>query len=188
MPKEKRSNNVFAFENVLTGYGSGQSSERYTASQVIYLQGDPANSCFYIERGWVKIATVSPNGKEAVVAIRHEGEFFGTRCLVSRRTATATALTACSFVRVTTSALLRLLREEPDFAVKFATYLVGQSIEDQENLVDHLTNPAEKRLARVLLRLASQLGGVDPRPISTPINQGILANMIGTTRSRVNFS
>jgi CRP/FNR family transcriptional regulator, cyclic AMP receptor protein len=93
----------------------------------------------------------------------------------------------CSVVRVTTSALIRLLREEPDFAVTFATYLVGQSIQDQENLVDHLTNRAEKRLARALLQLAGHVEGADPLPISTPLSQAILANTIGTTRSRVNF-
>ena len=187
MAKEKRSKNLFAFEKVLTGHGAGQSREQYPALQDIYVQGGYADACFYIEKGWVKIATVSPNGKEAVVAIRHEGEFVGTRCLISKRTATATALTACSVVRVTTSALIRLLREEPNFAVTFATYLVSQSIQDQESLVDHLTNPAEKRLARALLQLAGHVEGADPLPISTPLNQGILASMIGTTRSRVNF-
>jgi CRP-like cAMP-binding protein len=155
--------------------------------QVIYVQDDAADACFYVESGWVKISTLAPNGKEAVIAIRREGEFFGTRCLVAKRTASTTALTACSLVRMTTSALVRLLREEPDFAVMFATYLVGQSINDQESLVDHLTNPAEKRLARALLQLAGHVDGADPQPISKPINQGILANMIGTTRSRVNF-
>lgn len=130
---------------------------------------------------------MSESGKEAVVAIRGPGEFFGTRCLVDRRTGMAAALTACSLIRVTTSALIRLLREEPNFAVMFATYLVKQSIRDQENLVDHLTNPAEKRLARTLLQLANYVDSGDPRSISTPINQGMLANMIGTTRPRVSF-
>jgi CRP/FNR family transcriptional regulator, cyclic AMP receptor protein len=187
MAKERRSKNLFAVEKILTGHDAGQSRLQFGPAQIIYSQGSTSNAMFYIEKGWVKIATVSPNGKEAVIAIRREGEFFGTRCLVAKRMATATALTTCSLVRVTTSALIRLLREEPDFAVMFATYLVGQSINDQENLVDHLTNPAEKRLARALLQLAGHVGGAEPRPISTPINQGILANMVGTTRSRVNF-
>ena len=187
MAKEKRSKNLFTLEKILTGHGVGQSREQFAPAQIIYTQGSTSNAMFYVEKGWVKIATVSPNGKEAVVAIRREGDFFGTRCLVAKRMATATALTACSLVRVTTSALVRLLREEPDFAVMFATYLVGQSINDQESLVDHLTNPAEKRLARALLQLAGHVDGADPQPISKPINQGILANIIGTTRSRVNF-
>jgi CRP/FNR family transcriptional regulator, cyclic AMP receptor protein len=130
---------------------------------------------------------VTPSGKEAVIAIRGPGELFGTRCLVARRTGTTSTLTACSLIRVTKPALIRLLREEPGFAVMFATYLVGQSIQDQENLVDNLTNPAEKRLARALLQLADSTGGPGPHPISTPINQAVLANMVGTTRSRVNF-
>jgi CRP-like cAMP-binding protein len=156
MAKEKRSKNLFTLEKILTGHGVGQSREQFAPAQIIYTQGGTSNAMFYVEKGRVKIATVSPNGKEAVVAIRREGDFFGTRCLVAKRMATATALTACSLVRVTTSALVRLLREEPDFAVMFATYLVGQSINDQESLVDHLTNPAEKRLARALLQLAGQ--------------------------------
>jgi CRP-like cAMP-binding protein/DNA-binding CsgD family transcriptional regulator len=187
MASDQRRKGLFDPTTVLTGHGSGQSRKRYAPLQVIYVQDDAADACFYVESGWVKISTVAPNGKEAVIAIRREGEFFGTRCLVAKRTASTTALTACSLVRTTRSALIRLLRDEPDFAVMFATYLVGQSIDDQENLVDHLTNPAEKRLARALLQLAGHVEGADPRPISTPINQGILANMIGTTRSRVNF-
>jgi CRP/FNR family cyclic AMP-dependent transcriptional regulator len=187
MASDQRRKGLFDPTTVLTGHGSGQSRKRYAPLQVIYVQDDAADACFYVESGWVKISTLAPNGKEAVIAIRREGEFFGTRCLVAKRTASTTALTACSLVRMTTSALVRLLREEPDFAVMFATYLVGQSINDQESLVDHLTNPAEKRLARALLQLAGHVDGADPQPISKPINQGILANMIGTTRSRVNF-
>jgi CRP-like cAMP-binding protein len=97
--------------------------------------------------------------------------------------AAVTALTACSLIRLTTSGLVRMLREKPDFAVAFTTYLVAQSIHDQESLVDHLTNRAEKRLARALLLLTGRGGGV----IATPINQGILASMIGTTRPRISY-
>jgi len=153
------------------------------------LQGDPADAAYYVESGRVKISTVTPTGKEAVIAIRGPGQFFGTRCLVGGRMGTATALIACSLVRVSTSALIRLLREEPDFAVMFATYLARQSIDDQESIVDHLINPAEKRLARTLLQLADSAGDDrnDRRSISVTINQAVLANMVGTTRSRINF-
>jgi CRP/FNR family transcriptional regulator, cyclic AMP receptor protein len=184
MARDKRRKAPF---DVLTGSGPGQSRERFAPPQVIYTQGSTSDAAFYVESGWIKIGIVSPSGKEAVVAIRGPGELFGTRCLVARRTATTTALTPCSLIRVTTAALTRLIREEPDFAVSFAIYLVHQSIDDHENLVDHLTNPAEKRLARALLLLANRGSGSDSRTIPTPINQGILANMIGTTRPRVSF-
>jgi CRP/FNR family transcriptional regulator, cyclic AMP receptor protein len=185
--KEKRRKEAVELGKVLTGRGAGQSFVSFAPDQVIYAQGDPADAMFYVQSGRVKISVVTPSGKEAVIAIRGPGEFFGSRCLVARRTGTLTALTACSLIRVTKAALIRLLREEPDFAVMFATYLVGQSIQDQENLVDHLTNPAEKRLARALLELAKDPDGEGSHPISTPINQAVLANMVGTTRSRINF-
>jgi CRP/FNR family transcriptional regulator, cyclic AMP receptor protein len=187
MAKDKRKPTNFDPKTLVTGRGAGQSRVTFAPNQVIYTQGDSGDAAYYIESGWVKITSVSPSGKEAVIAIRGEGEFFGTRCLVARRTGTTTTLTACSVIRVTTSALTRLLREEPDFAVMFAKVLVCQSIHDQENLVDHLTNPAEKRLARALLQLANAENEGDLQPITTPINQSLLANMVGTTRPRVSF-
>jgi CRP/FNR family transcriptional regulator, cyclic AMP receptor protein len=187
MAKDKRRKSAFDPATLLTGRGAGQSRVSFVPDQVVYPQGSHADAMFYVESGRVKISVVSPTGKEAVVGIRREGEFFGARCLIDRRTGTATALTACSLIRVTKSALTRLLREAPDFAVMFATFLVQQSINDQESIVDHLTNPAEKRLARTLLQLATIAEGEGPHPISTPISQAVLASMIGTTRSRVSF-
>src|SRR5262249_55468180 len=144
-------------------------------------------SLFYVESGWVKMSAVVPSGKEPVIALRRRDELFGARSMVApRRQATAAALTDCSLIRVTKSALNRLLREQPDFAVTFAAYLVRRSICDQESLIDHLTNSAEKRLARTLLQLASEIGGDSAPSIAAGrINQALLANMIGTTRSRV---
>jgi CRP/FNR family transcriptional regulator, cyclic AMP receptor protein len=185
--KGKQRRDPFDLEKTLSGHGVGQSRLRFAAGQLIYTQGGQGEAAFYIKSGWVKISSVSPNGKEAVVAIRGAGEYFGTRCLVTQRMGTAAALSACDLVRVTTAALTRLLRENPDFAVIFATYLVRQSIKDQETLVHYLTNPAEKRLARVLLQLADNVEGSDAQPVRTPINQAMLANMIGTTRPRVSF-
>lgn len=185
MAKDKRRREIFDFQRFLTARGSGQSRLQFAPEQSVYPQGGAADAAFYVESGSVKISVVVPSGKEAVIAIRREGDFFGTRCLVGRRTGTVTALTASSLIRVTRSALIHLLREEPDFAVMFATHLVQQNMDDQENLVDQLTNPAEKRLARTLLQLANDLDGEESRPISTPINQAILANMIGTTRPRI---
>lgn len=185
-PKKGHSE-AFDAQKLLTGRKAGQSRLQVGAGETIYAQGDPADAMFYVETGWVKITHIGPNGKEAIVAIRQGGDFFGSRCLVARRAGAAVALTPCSLIRVTTSALIRLLREEPAFAVMFTTYLVQQAIGDQESLVDHLTNPAEKRLARTLLQLAAGGGDRDPQPIPAPISQAVLASMIGTTRPRINF-
>lgn len=185
MAKNKRTKETLDLRRMLTGHGAGQSRQRFAPAQVIYAQGGAADAMIYVESGWVKITVVAPSGKEAVVALRGEGDFLGTRCLIGRRMGMAIALTACSVIRVTTSALIRMLREEPDFAVMFATYLVRQSVQDQENLVDQLTNSAEKRLARTLLRLADFSCGDSVRPIPARVNQTVLAEMVGTTRSRV---
>ncbi len=121
-----------------------------------------------------------------MVSVRAEGDFVGTRALIARRRGfSATALTECSMVRVTASAIVRLLREEPDFAEMFATYLIRQSIRDQQNLAVQLTDSSERRLAGALLRLASNGGGQKSQPIALRVSQADLANMIGTTRSRV---
>jgi CRP/FNR family transcriptional regulator, cyclic AMP receptor protein len=187
MTKDRRTKDEFDLRKVLTGRGPGQSRLKLAPEHVIYAQGDAADALFYVESGWVKMSAVVPSGKEPVIAIRRGDEFFGVRSMVAaRRQATATALTDCSLVRVTRSALNRLLREQPDFAVTFAAYLVRRSIFDQESLIDHLTSSAEKRLARTLLQLASEVG-VDDAPFipARRVNQALLANMIGTTRSRV---
>jgi CRP/FNR family transcriptional regulator, cyclic AMP receptor protein len=178
----------FDFRTALTGRDNGESILSFPSGHLIYSQTDPADAAFYVESGHVKIAAVTPSGKEAVVAIRRPGEFFGTRGLVGKRTGYASALTACSLIRITMPALIRLLRGNPDFAVAFTTHLVDQSVRDQSNIVDYLTNSAEKRLARLLLQLADCADDEEgPSPISAPLNQSILANMVGTTRSRVSY-
>jgi CRP-like cAMP-binding protein len=187
MTRSRRAADEFDLRKVLTGRGHGQSRLRLAPEHVIYAQGDAADSLFYVESGWVKMSAVVPSGKEPVIALRRPDELFGARSMVApRRQATATALTDCSLIRVTKPALNRLLREQSDFAVTFAAYLVRRSIYDQESLIDHLTNSAEKRLARTLLQLASEIGGDNTLFIAAGrINQALLANMIGTTRSRV---
>lgn len=178
----------FDFRTTLTGREDGESVLSFPSGHLIYSQGDPADAAFYVESGHVKIAAASPSGKEAVVAIRRPGEFFGTRCLVRKRVGFASALTACSLIRLSLPALVRLLRSNPDFAVAFATHLVDQSVRDQSSIVDYLTNSAEKRLAGILLQLADCAEDAEgPSPISTPVNQSFLANMVGTTRSRVSY-
>jgi CRP/FNR family transcriptional regulator, cyclic AMP receptor protein len=177
----------FDLRTILTGRDRGQSVVAFRTGQIIYNQGEPADAAFYVESGDVKIAVATAGGKEAVVGIRRPGEFFGTRCLVGKRAGSASALTACRLIRLTVRTLVGLLREEPDFAVAFATYLVDQSIRDQGSIADHLTNSAEKRLARLLVQLAERAEDGRPAAISTPLNQAFLANMVGTTRSRVSF-
>lgn len=160
MTKDRRATDEFDLRTVLTGRGTGQSRLQLPPEHVIYAQGDVADALFYVESGWVKMSAVVPSGKEPVIALRRADEFFGVRSMVAgRRQATATALTDCSVVRVTKSALNQLLRAQPDFAVTFAAALVRRSIFDQESLIDHLTNSAEKRLARTLLQLANEVRG-----------------------------
>lgn len=186
MTQDRRAADELDLRAVLTGRGPGQSRLQLAPEHVIYAQGDAADALFYIESGWVKLSAVVPSGKEPVIALRRADEFFGVRSMVgTRRQATATTLTDCSLVRVTKSAVNQLLREQPDFAVTFAVSLVRRSIFDQESLIDHLTNSAEKRLARTLLQLASEASGDDAHFIPGGINQALLASMIGTTRSRV---
>ena len=134
MTKDRRTKDEFDLRKVLTGRGPGQSRLKLAPEHVIYAQGDAADALFYVESGWVKMSAVVPSGKEPVIALRRGDEFLGVRSMVAaRRQATATALTDCSLVRVIRSALNRLLREQPDFAVAFAAYLLRRSIFDQES-------------------------------------------------------
>jgi CRP-like cAMP-binding protein len=186
MKKEKRERKAFDPVPVLNGHSAGQSRLRLPADHIIYKQGDPADSLFYVESGWVKLCSVALNGKEAVAAPRGPGEYFGTRSLIEPpRTATATTLTECSLVRVTNSALIRMLYDEPGFAEMFTLYLVRQSLRDAQSIIGHLTASAEQRLARALLELADRCE--QHGAISTPINQALLAGMVGTTRSRISL-
>lgn len=188
MATDKQERRGFDPRSVLTGHGPGQMRCWFRLGDSVYEQGDPGDAIFFVENGWIKMTSVSGDGREAVLALRGPGEFLGSRCLLDlSRASTATALTDCSVVRVTKPMLTSLLRNVPDFAEMFATYLVRQSVEDQELLVDQLTNSAERRLARALLRLAVSGSGGDAAPIPARINQTLLAEMVGTTRSRVNF-
>jgi CRP/FNR family cyclic AMP-dependent transcriptional regulator len=186
MAKAKRGKKRFDPGSVLTGHGPGQARGRFAPGDAVYTQGDAADSVFFVEGGWVKMATLAAGGKEAVVALRGPGAFFGSRCLLDMpRSSTATALTDCTVVQMTRPALIRLLREMPDFAEMYTTYLIRQGMHDQQNVVDHLTHSAEQRLARMLLRLADN--GLGESSIPTKISQALFAQMVGTTRPRVSF-
>jgi CRP/FNR family cyclic AMP-dependent transcriptional regulator len=186
MAGEKQRPNGFDPGNALSGYGPGQMRSRFAPGDSVFEQGDPGDCVYFVESGWIKLASVSGDGREAVIALRGPGEFVGARCLLDLpRATTATALTDCALVRVTKAALTILLRTVPDFAEMFATYLVWQGLQDQENIVDHLIHSAEQRLARTLLRLAD--GNNGDSSIPTRISQALFAKMVGTTRSRVSF-
>jgi len=155
--------------------------------QVIFAQGEAADSVFYIKKGKVKVTVVSKHGKEAVVALLGVDEFLGEGCLIGqpKRLATATAMTDCVTMRVEKTELLRVLQDEPAFSSMFVSHILARNARVEEDLVDQLFNSTEKRLARLLLLLANFGKEGKPEPIIAKISQETLAEMIGTTRSRV---
>ena len=155
---------------------------------LIFSQGDAADAVFYIQTGRVKLTVLSRQGKEAVVAILEPGEFLGESCLVAGKPVRfATALDATTLVRIEKTAMIRALHEDPVFSEKFMTYALTRNVRIQEDLVDQLFNSAEKRLARTLLLLAHFGKEGKPEPVLAKISQETLAEMVGTTRSRVSF-
>jgi CRP-like cAMP-binding protein len=184
-PKE----HAFDPELFLAKVGSGRSVAEYRKKQVVFVQSDPADGIFYIQKGKVKLTVVSDNGKEAVIAILGIGDFLGEGCLAGRSLylGTATAMTECSIMRLPKSSMIRLLHDEPAFSELFVSYLLSRNIRIEEDLVDQLFNSSEKRLARVLLLLANFGKEGKPEPVIARISQETLAEMIGTTRSRVSF-
>ena len=173
----------------LAEVGEGKTVSRYHKNQIVFSQGDPADSIFYIQRGRVKVVVLSEQGKEAVVGIFEPAQFFGEGCLNGnpRRISTTTALEECVITAITKSAMLAALHCHPKFSALFLAYLLTRNNRIEEDLIDQLFNSSEKRLARLLLLLANF--GKDGRlqPIKVHISQETLAEMIGTTRSRVSF-
>jgi len=176
-------------EAFLSGANGSRKKSTYEKDQVIFSQGDAADSIFHIQKGQVKIVALSAQGKEAVVAILGPGDFCGEGCLAGqpRRMATAAAMTRCSTARVDKADMIRLLHDEPEFSGKFMAYLLTRNIRIEADLVDQLFNSSEKRLARLLLILANFGKEGRPEPVVAKISQEMLAEMIGTTRSRVSF-
>jgi CRP/FNR family transcriptional regulator, cyclic AMP receptor protein len=167
----------------------GRSLSRYRKNKVIFSQGEPADSVFYIQKGQVKVTVISEHGKEAIVAVFGPDEFCGEGCLTGqpRRLATATAMTECEIMRLEKPAIVRVLQEEPAFSEMFVSHLLARTIRVEADLVDQLFNSSEKRLARALLLLANFGKEGRPEPIVAKISQETLAEMIGTTRARVSF-
>jgi CRP/FNR family transcriptional regulator, cyclic AMP receptor protein len=179
----------FNLETFLTQDGSGKTNLTFSKKQVLFSQGDVADAVFYIQSGQVKLSVVSKQGKEAVVGIVEQGGFLGEGCLAGQRVCmtTATTLEDSTLVRIDKQAMIRILHENPTFSTVFMKYLLARNIRIQEDLVDQLFNSAEKRLARVLLLLAHFGKEGKPEPVLAKISQETLAEMIGTTRSRVSF-
>jgi CRP-like cAMP-binding protein len=173
----------------LTKLAAGKTSRGYKDDESIFSQGDAADAVFYIQSGKVKLTAVSAQGKEAVVAILPEGSFFGEGCLAGQplRMATVTAVQHASVIRVAKQAMVMLLHQEPEFAERFLAHLLARNIRMEADLVDHLFNSSEKRLARLLLLMANFGQESKPIPLIAKISQETLADMIGTTRSRVSF-
>ena len=171
----------------LATVNGGRSISTYRKNQKVFAQGSSADAVFYIQKGNVKITVVSEQGKEAVVAVLGPDEFCGEGCLNGQlvRLATATAITECEIMRLEKAAMVRVLHEEPAFSEMFVSHLLARTIRVEADLVDQLFNSSEKRLARALLLLANFGKDGRPEPIIAKVSQETLAEMIGTTRSRV---
>jgi CRP/FNR family cyclic AMP-dependent transcriptional regulator len=167
----------------------GRRIASYRKGEVIFGQGQPADAVFYIQTGKVKITVVSEQGKEAVVAVLGPDEFCGEGCLTGQplRLATAAAMTECEIMRLEKGIMIRVLHEEPAFSEFFVSHLLTRTIRVEADLVDQLFNSSEKRLARALLLLANFGQEGQPEPTIAKVSQATLAEMIGTTRSRVSF-
>ena len=181
---KKRTFDVKVFLNTVDG---GRTVATYRKDQNVFSQGEPADAVFFIQKGKVKAYVVSEQGKEAVVALHGSGDFFGEGCLTGQplRLATVSAITESVVMRLDKAAMARLLRDEPKFSEMFISFLLARNARVEEDLVDQLFNSSEKRLARLLLLLANFGKEGKPEAVIAKISQETLAEMVGTTRSRV---
>jgi CRP/FNR family cyclic AMP-dependent transcriptional regulator len=186
MPKQ---GTALDLQSPLNRYMAGKSRRDYQTGESIFSQGDPANSVFYIQSGQVKLTVVSISGKEAVIAHLPATSFFGEASLTGEpvRSSSAYALESSTIIRIDKRAMQDLLHREPEFAEQFLAYLLSRNNRIQADLVDHLFNSSEKRLARLLMMMANFDQETKPIPVIAKISQETLAEMIGTTRSRVSF-
>jgi len=167
----------------------GRTIGRYRKDQIVFSQGDPADAVFYVQKGKLKITVVSERGKEAVAALLGPDEFFGEACMAGQvlRLVTVSAMTDAVVARIEKAEMVRLVREQPAFSEMFMTHILNRTIRVEADLIDQLFNSSERRLARLLLLLANYGSEGKPEPIIAKISQETLAEMIGTTRSRVSF-
>jgi len=180
---------TFNPQTYLNLVGNGKTTLKSSKKQILFSQGDVADAVFYLQAGKVKLSVVSPHGKEAVIVILEPGSFFGEGCLAGQlvQLATATTVNEARIVRIDKQSMLGLLREDRIFSALFLKYMLARNVRIQEDLVDQLFNSSEKRLARVLLLMAQFGKEGKPEGVIAKISQETLAEMIGTTRSRVSF-
>ncbi|BBO00877.1 MULTISPECIES: Crp/Fnr family transcriptional regulator [Bradyrhizobium] len=185
----KSTKDMFDPQKFLARVGTGKAILTFRKNQLVFQQGDPADSVFYIQSGKVKLTVVSEQGKEAVVAILEPGQFFGEGCMNGHplRMSTTAAMEDCVITSITRESMMSAIRDEPKFSQLFISYLLTRNSRIEEDLIDQLFNSSERRLARLLLLLANFGKEGSPQPISASINQETLAEMIGTTRSRVSY-
>jgi CRP/FNR family transcriptional regulator, cyclic AMP receptor protein len=185
----KRGKATFDPKTFLAKVGEGRTVLKYSKDQVVFSQGQVADAVFYIQRGKIKLTVVSEQGKEAVIAILGSGDFFGEGCLNGHplRIATSRAVDESMITRVAKATMIATIHNEPEFSELFMSYLLTRSSRIEEDLIDQLFNSSEKRLARLLLLLANFGKEGRPEPIVGKFSQETLAEMIGTTRSRVSF-
>jgi CRP/FNR family transcriptional regulator, cyclic AMP receptor protein len=185
----KNGKNRFDVQGFLDSAGVSRKIAEYRRKEIIFSQGDPSKNILYIQSGGVKLSVVNETGKEAVVAILGPGDFFGEGCLTNqeKRISSATAITVTSTLVIDKDEMIRVLHAEHAFSDRFISFMLAKNIRVEADLVDQLFNSSEKRLARALLLLARY--GKEPRPkkVLAKVSQETLAEMIGTTRSRVNF-
>jgi len=179
----------FDTKTFLSTINGGRKIVAFAKKQTIFVQGDPSDTVLYIQKGKIKLTVVSQIGKEATIGILNEGDFFGEGCLTGQplRLCSATAMTDCSVMRIDKKSMMEVLHREHEFSDMFVTFLLTRNIRYEEDLVDQLFNSSEKRLARILLLLAHFGKEGVPQTVIPKMSQESLAEMVGTTRSRVSF-
>ncbi|MGA2993601.1 Crp/Fnr family transcriptional regulator [Bradyrhizobium sp.] len=185
----KPAKSAFDAQAFLAKVGEGKNILQFKKGQNVFMQGDRADTVFYIQKGRIKLTVLSDQGKEAAVGILGPGQFFGEGCLngQKQRIATTTAIENCVITAITKTAMIATLHDQPQFSEMFMAYLLTRNRRIEEDLIDQLFNSSERRLARLLLLLANFGKEGGPQPINPTIGQETLADMIGTTRSRVSF-
>jgi CRP/FNR family cyclic AMP-dependent transcriptional regulator len=180
---------AFDAQAFLDSAGVARKIREFTKNETIFSQGDPGTTVLYIQKGGVRLSVVNETGKEAVVAVLGPGDFLGEGCLAGQplRIGTATAITATTMLVIEKKEMIRVLHSEHEFSDRFITFMLARNIRIEEDLVDQLFNSSEKRLARTLLLLARYGEEDSPQKVLPKISQEMLAEMVGTTRSRVNF-
>jgi CRP/FNR family cyclic AMP-dependent transcriptional regulator len=180
---------AFDAQSFLDSVGVGGKVRKFRAKETVFAQGDPATSVMYVQEGGVRLTVVNETGKEAVIAILGPGEFFGEGCLAGQSIcmATATTIAPTTVLVIEKKQMIRVLHEEREFSDRFIAYMLARNIRVEEDLIDQMFNSSEKRLARTLLLLARYGAQSEPQEMLPKVSQEMLAEMIGTTRSRVNF-